>query len=113
MVMERRMSIRAVKRTSPMAILELTLTRETRGKKATIIVRVVMRVSKIMRKEIKVNKIMRKIMEATMAVKKLSLFHAQLSQDMTRLAERMLLFPTLHLPRLRRTLKSASSLSTQ
>ena len=106
-----------------METLILTMTRETRGKKATIIVRVVMRVSKIMRKkikvnkmmrkEIKVNKIMRKTMEATMAVKKLSLFHAQLSQDMTRLAERMLLFPTRHLPRLRRTLKSASSPSTQ
>ena len=49
--MKRRMSIRAVKRTSPMAILELTMTRETRGKKATIIVRAVMRLSKIMRKE--------------------------------------------------------------
>ena len=96
-----------------MAILELTMTRETRGKKATIIVRVVMRVSKMMRKEIKVNKAMRKIMEAIMAVKKLSLFHAQLSQDMTRLARRMLSFPTMHLPTLKRSLKSARSPSTQ
>ena len=74
--------------------------RETRTMKATIIVRMAM----------KVNKVMRETMEATLAVKKLSLFHAQLSQDMTRLAERMLSFPMMHLPTLKRTLKSASSL---
>jgi hypothetical protein len=74
--------------------------RETWRMKATIIVRMAM----------KVNKVMRETMEATMAVKKLSLFHAQLSQDMTRLAERMLSFPMMHLPTLKRSLKSASSL---
>ena len=110
--MKRRMSIRAVKRTSPMAILELTLTRETRGKKATIIVRAVMRVSKIMRKEIKVNKAMRKIMEAIMAVKKLSLFHAQPSQDMTKHAPRSLTFPLMHQLTTVMILRSASLPST-
>ena len=77
--------------------------RKTRTMKATIMVRMAM----------KVNKVMRETMEETMAVKKLSLFHAQLSQDMTRLARRMLSFPMMHLPTLKRSLKSARSPSTQ